>query len=354
MLHVVNGDEISRSIRASGILSALDPALKDQRDPDDVVAWRDVLYEGPVRAALSPVNLAHERSQFIASQGWEPYISVRQDFGRRDSLLASTNRQDEVVFWFESDLYDLLQLVQALDRLAVRRPEGTRFSWVLVDRLPENPSRHGFGSLAPDRVVSLLATRQPVPGPAWAEARAVWTAFTADDPGALLTLDGATTAIPWLSDGLRRLLEEYPAVGSGLSRSEHLVLEAMEPGPIEPQAIFDRVHASESRPFLGDTQVWDRLDRFATAPVPLIERADGQPWTTARVDLMSVDEPDMEAFHAQRLQLTASGRSVLRGELDWLTIRGTERWIGGYRIPAAGSWRFDTATGSLVAPPAGA
>lgn len=352
MLHVVNGDETARALRESGVLSPLDPALPADRDPDDVIAWRDVLHEGPVRSGRSPVNLAHERCQFIASQGWEPYISVRQHFGRRDSVMASTKRQDEVVFWFESDLYDQLQLVQALDRLAARRPESTRFSWVLVDRSPSDPDRHGFSSLSTPLVESLLVDRQPVPEDAWMEARSVWTAFTSGKPDALAAIVGRDVfTIPWLRDALRRLLAEFPAVVSGLSESERQVLASMEGGPVTPFEIFARIQAIEPRPFLGDTQVWDRFDRFATASEPLIGRDDGQPWVTARVNLVSIEEPDLEAFHAQRLRLTETGKAVLAGVRDWLVIAKPDRWIGGYHVPTTGAgWRYDPDTESLVSP----
>lgn len=354
MLHVVNGDETARSIRESGVLKPLDPVLKAVRDPDDVVAWRDVLYEGPVRSGLSPVNLAHERSQFIASRGWEPYITVRQSFGRRDSAIASTKRQDEVVYWFESDLYDVLQLVQALDRLAARRPEATRFSWILVDRRPDEPGTHGFGRLSTDAVLRLMATRQPVPEEAWAEARAVWSAFIGGDPTRLQTLadQDAPASIPFLTDGIARLLAEFPDRSTGLSRSERLVLEAIRPGDVMPVDIFGGVQAAEPRPFLGDTQVWERLEWFATATTPLLRRSDGRAWVSPVVDLLSLDEPDLAAFREQRLRLTPASEDVLAARADWLTLRPRDRWVGGYEIPVTGSWRYDSGTGRLLAPEA--
>lgn len=349
MLHVVNGDSTAEAIRASGVLRPLDPFLNSSRDPDDVVAWKDVLYEGPVRPGLSPVNLAHERCQFIASRGWEPYITARQAFGRRDTAIATTKRHDEVIFWFESDPYDCLQLVQALDRLAARRPRDTAFSWILVDQRPDAPGTHGFGHLTADAVQRFLASRQPVPESAWMDARRVWTSFISGDPARVqVAADDSALTIPFLRDAFMRLLAEYPEQPSGLSQSEREVLRSIADGFSMPNDIFQRVQSVEQRPFLGDRQVWDRLESFGTSTPPLIERADGLGWVSPVVDLLSLDEPDMDEFHAQVLRLTEAGVDVLAGRADWLEIRPGDRWLGGYQIPASGSWRFDAATGRLV------
>lgn len=355
MLHVVNGEATAHAIRTSGVLRPLNPALKESRDPDDVVAWNDVLYEGPVRTSPSPIMLAHERSQFIAAQGWEPYITIRQEFGWRDAALAKVKRQDEVVYWFESDLGDVLQLAQAIDRLAARRPESTRFSWILVDRNPADPAQHGFGDLTTEQVERLLGARQPVPEEAWPTARAFWRAFVSGDPERLMTFLSAPSPVPFLDDGVRRLLAEYPAQRSGLARSEQQILSAItEHSAATPAAVFAQIQQLELRPFMGDRQVWTRLERFAKSSPSLIERVDGEPWSSSRVDLMSLDEPDMDAFLAQEIRLTDAGHATLAGEADWLATGGAGRWIGGYEVPAADrAWRYDEATDRLVAPATG-
>ncbi|HEV2528396.1 MAG TPA: hypothetical protein VGT61_08125 [Thermomicrobiales bacterium] len=341
MLHLVNGDVLSRRITASGLLRPFDPALKDTRDPDIVIPWRDVLYEGPVPAGRSPINLANDRARYIAGRGWAPFLEVRQAFSKRDAAIARTGRHDEVVFWFEDDLYDGLQLAQALDRVAVRRPEETPFSWVLL------PSRPG-GEID---IRAAFDNRVPVPVEAFTDARTFWTAFTAPDPtdlAALVRDRKLSTAI--LADTAQRVLAEYPAVGSGLSLSERRVLGTLSEGPLTPIEIFREAVDADPRPFLGDLQVWDRLDRFATASTPLIGREDGRQWVSPVLDLLSLVEPDMDAFHAQELGLTEMGRTVMAGERDFLDLGIPARWVGGVEITGTVTWRWDATHGDLVGP----
>lgn len=349
MLHVTSGDIVADTIRQSGVIRPAPVVAVPDRDPDEVIAWRDVLYEGPVRAGLSPVNLAHERAQYIAARGWEPYILARQALGRRDSAIASTRRQEEVTLWFEDDLHDGLQLIQILGLLTRNRPPATTYTWVLAPAAGQPGGTHGFAGLAPDDVPALLAGRRAIPDSAWVAGRAFWDAFISGDPAWLPeAIERLEPEEPILGNSARRLLAEFPGADDGLSASERGLLRAIADQPATPAEAFTAAQLQEPRPFLGDRQAWDRLDAFATAPRPLIAPADGSPWVSPRVDLLSPDDPDMTAFAAQRLTLTGEGAATLAGRRDWLSNGGTGRWLGGYRISdPEGSWRYAPATATL-------
>lgn len=350
MLHVVSRDAVADLIVASGILKPLPDIARQFRDPDTVVSWLDALYDGPIDGSLSPINLAHRRCQYIAAKGWSPYLLMRQRFAARDAALARTARQDEAVFWFEYDLAGTLQLVQALDRLAGRRPENGRYSWILRDPTADGSDGKGFGDLSADEIEPALAQRVPIPNDAWAEGRRVWRALASGDPAELVAVAAqASDVIPPLKAALHRLLQEFPAQESGLSRSQRQILEMIDQEPAVPAEILDRASAREERPFLGEQQVWSMLDELATAERPLIEPVGGAAWISPVVDLMSPDDPDIEGFLKLPLRLTEAGRTVLAGDADWLARGARPRWIGGYEIDdPATAWRWDAAKGTIV------
>src|ERR1051326_8074651 len=105
MLHITNGDSAAAGIRETGV-------------PGEVLSWMDVLHEGPVPADLALEELRSVRAQFIASCGWTSFEEAVGLFSRRDQMLADSLGQEEVVLWFEHDLYDQLQLIQILDWFA--------------------------------------------------------------------------------------------------------------------------------------------------------------------------------------------------------------------------------------------
>src|SRR5688572_5309452 len=104
MLHITNGDHAAAVLRAAGM-------------EGEILPWRDVLHEGPVRAALSLEDLSAERAAFIAEAGWAPFTEVKEQFAARDAQFRRAGEHDEVVLWFEHDLYDQLQLIQVLSEL---------------------------------------------------------------------------------------------------------------------------------------------------------------------------------------------------------------------------------------------
>src|SRR6266581_4963758 len=102
MLHITNGDSVGGTLRETGL-------------PGDILTWRDILHEGPTPAGLSLEQMSQLRAQFLAGRALGPYEEVLADFRSRDTTLAQFAAHQEVILWFEHDLYDQLQLIQLLD-----------------------------------------------------------------------------------------------------------------------------------------------------------------------------------------------------------------------------------------------
>jgi hypothetical protein len=331
MLHITNGGSAASGLREAGL-------------PGTVLAWNDVLHEGPVPAGLGPEAFRDVRARFLAASGWASYDTALAEFTRRDDALARAADQDEVVLWFEHDLYDQLQLLQILDRLARLAPGPTRFSLIAIDRFPGVVPFHGLGQLAPGQLASLYPTRRRITAPALALGRAGWRAFTAPDPTAITDLlAGDTSALPFLRDALLRHLEQFPAVGDGLARTERQILQALAGGPLGPGAIFQANQQQEPHPFMGDAILWSYILRLGKEPQPLLTRTDG-----ARF-LLPIAFGRHADFLAQRLRLTPHGAAVLAGTADAIQGRGIDRWWGGVRLwgPDA-PWRWDAPAGRMV------
>ncbi len=325
MLHVTNGDIAAERIRNAGL-------------PGEVLPWRDVLHEGPVPEGLGLHALSAVRARFIAAQGWAPLSEVEAELAERDSRFERFADHDEVVLWFEHDLYDQLQLLQVLDALAERgaRPAKT-FLVKVEDYLGRIPVEHYPG---------LFALRHQASPAHLALACRAWAAFRAPEPMAIPPLlDEDTHLLPFLADALRRQLEEFPSTADGLSRSEQQALAAISAGAATLGEAFRQAHhEGEERIFLGDTVFASYLERMSVGPPALLLFEDGTPLRAPR------SEAEAEGFWAARVRLTALGREVLAGEQDWLEIHPIDRWLGGVHLIPGNLWRFDRETGQVLAP----
>lgn len=136
-------------------------------------------------------------------------------------------------------------------------------------------------------------------------------------------LAAGTAALPFLHAALVRHLEELPAVGSGLSRTERQALVALRPGGVTFAAAFRAAHHDGEDPvFLGDTVFASILARLAAGPMPLL---DG-------------------------LALTTAGHEVLDGRRDWAATGALDRWLGGVHVVGPRPWRWDAVARRTVAP----
>ena len=111
MLHVTNGDLTASLLRRTGVMGT-------------IIAWRDILHDGPVPPRLALEAMSDARARYLASIGAGNLPDLLRDFGARDAALRSAR---QAVLWFEHDLYDQLQLLQLAgitDVLGARKAAG--------------------------------------------------------------------------------------------------------------------------------------------------------------------------------------------------------------------------------------
>jgi hypothetical protein len=259
MLHVTNGDAVINGFRSGKL-------------PGDYLAWRDPLHDGPVPEAASLEALSDIRARALADFNWGSYGDIRSEFTTRDRTLASFRDHDETVLWFEHDLYDQLQLLQLLDWLSRQDLAGVCLSLIQVGEHPDVPSFHGLGQLDGKQLGGLLSSRLPVTNKHLALGREAWQAVCSPDPTSLInTASRWDPGLPFLGPALRRMLEEYPSVSDGLSRTERQLLSAGLAGARHRRDYYQKSQTLEANPW-GDASVYLRLDALTTGPHPALTR----------------------------------------------------------------------------------
>ena len=329
LLHVTNGDSAGNTLRRTALGGA-------------VLPWQDALHEGPV-PALPRQELLRSRARFLADCGCGGRQALLASLERRDRQLLEALRDGlEVVLWFEHDLYDQLQL---LDVLALAHAEEIAPELIVVGSFPGKPSFAGLGELTADELETLWPSRDRAAPAALQAAASIWDAFRAPEPTTLA--DWATREspeLPFVAPALGRLLEELPARGDGLSVTERRALEVVAAGANTPAAAFVAAQRLEEAPFLGDTWFYRTLSALGQGAGRLLETEAGTPVPAPP------PQGDGPPFARLRLQLTAVGEEVLRGDADRVELLGVDRWIGGTHVTPENAWRWDADGRELVRP----
>jgi|HubBroStandDraft_4_1064222.scaffolds.fasta_scaffold06908_4 hypothetical protein len=296
-LHITNADGALYLLKKAGILGTH-------------LAWRDALNEGPVPSELSLEETSAVRANYLAQRGYDNPIRLIHEFQRRDTQVRRAGEFDEVVLWFEHDLYDQLQLLQALTTLEELELEPGRVSVVQSD--------HYLASMTVDEISRLLPKRRTATAAIFRSARRSWERFTSNSPGDLYAAAGEDAiGLPFLRAALQRLCEEYPWTRDGLSRSQRQALYAVAQGPARLEELFSRAQAREEASFLGDRVFSKIVEDLVSGEGALIEDEDGT------------------------LVPSALGRRVLAGDADWLDEHPIDRWVGGVHLAGGRVTRWD-------------
>jgi hypothetical protein len=238
-LHITNGDSVV------GSFQELFPA-------DAVLPWRDVLHEGPVPPDLSLPELSEVRAHFLSAESGRPLEQLLADFRARDGLLARCAEFDEVVLWFEHDLYDQLQLIQILDWFQTQAPGATNLRLIQAEDY--------LGHMSPARFAELFPARMAVSPGQLNLAAAAWRAFQSADPADLEPFLAPRPELPFLAPALLRLCEEYPWTTDGLSRTQRIIRDLQRQGLTERGELFGAFSRQEEAIWMGDWSFFRILD----------------------------------------------------------------------------------------------
>lgn len=322
MLHIRCGTDILWKLDDAGI-------------PGRKLSWSDPLCEGPVpladRAALRPVRAAWLSRRYGLERD-----SDLKDLVDADQVVDTAGSQDEVVLWFEADLFDQAILLHLLPR--VRRAAGanTRLSLVTLHEFPGMKRFIGLGQLTAPQLLELFQRRIDVPAAMVAAAEEAWSAWTHPTPElieAIASREGSP--MTYLPAAARRMLEQLPDARTGLSRTERQGLEAVAGRSPSLHAAFASSQDMEERPWQGDSMFYATMWELTQGPFALLTADGGWPTLT-------------DGRKNPKLALTARGRDVLAGKLDFSEGRVGERWVAGTRLAAgAPDWRWDAVAGAV-------
>lgn len=300
-LHVLNGDATLRP-------------FSETRLGGEAVVWREMLSEGPVKADVrSDEELWAIRRDWIHREyGYKSPGSYDEMVVREFEQLTRYAEFDEVVFWFENDLFCQINLVFLLACFH-RVPLGsTRLRQVSIDRHPDVPGFKGLGQLNSAQLATLYLRAEDLTDYDLAYAGRVWQSYAGPDPLAVQRLlDVPAGRLRFLPDALRAHLQRFPHRDNGLSLIEKQLVSILAEGPMPEQELIRRFLHQDSVYGIGDWSVEWYIRQ-------------GQPHLFVR--------------QGDLVELAPGSANVVMGHRQ---RPPADRWLGGYHQTALSPYRWD-------------
>jgi len=320
MLHIHNGDSTAKTAREAGI-------------PGDHLAWREALVCGPAPGGLSADEFRRVRAEHLAGAYGVNVEGCELELRAQEEALAVFADHEEVVLWFEHDLFCQVHLVYLLDWFAQRELGQTKLSLICVGEFPGIEGFRGLGQLNEEQLASLFPQRQEVSQAQFALGSKTWHAYSSPDPAELLVvLASDLSAMPYLRPLLIKHLQRFPSTTNGLGRIENAGLELIAKGYRNFRSLFPAFSRHESEYGFGDAQLYFELKQLAEAPAPLLTLSNG-------VKGASLDSARMLL---SSFEITEVGKAILDGNQDFVRRNGIDYWLGGVHLEGdEAAWRWE-------------
>ncbi|HEY2093618.1 MAG TPA: hypothetical protein VGJ81_17225 [Thermoanaerobaculia bacterium] len=297
MKHIHNGDVVAEQARREGV-------------PGEHISFREALATGPGTRDLEM------RAEYLAASHGDNLLRVRNGLIEMERTLDEAVSADEVVLWFEHDLFCLANLLSLLERFASCR----RLALVWH---PE--------PLSQVELYPLYESRAAVTPRMLALARDAWAAYTSDDPRALNRfVRDENHDFPFLREGLALHASRFPSTRNGLGSVEQRILDLILNGSRDFMNLFYDFDAAPPRFGLGDTEIIRVLRVLAHLAVPLIT--------------MTGENNPQKSL----LTLTPAAENVMRGEVDFVAVNEPDYWLGGAHLTRDNVWRWDEGRREIV------
>lgn len=327
MLHIHNGDATAGTAKKAAI-------------PGEHLAWREALVCGPAPGGLSKDEFRRVRAEHLSGAYGVNREECERELRAQEEALSRFSDHEEVVLWFEHDLFCLVHLIYLLDWFAQRELGQTKLSLICVGEFPGIEGFRGLGQLNEEQLASLFPQRQEVSQSQLRLGSKTWRAYSSEDPAELLSLlDSDLSAIPFLKRALIKHLQRFPSTLNGLGRIENAGLELIAKGYRNFKSLFPAFARRESEYGFGDAQLYLELKQLADASAPLLTLSNGgKGWSMDSAQML------LSSF-----EITEFGKAVLDGDQDFVRRNGIDYWLGGVHLEGdEAPWRWEEQAQGLL------
>ena len=295
-LHVLNGWATKALFVKSGI-------------PGDISVWNEALISGPVQPEVGTRQFWDIRAQYIVDsyKGYFQKGPSVQDYEEQTvkefEVISRAGQYDELVLWFEYDLFCQVNMIALLSWLHHQNLGNTQIFLICIDQYPGHPDFRGLGELDPEDFTALIGQKTRLSKQDLEFADKVWAAYASPDPGNLHELINKDfpAAFPFLSHALKIHLQRFPSSKNGLNHLQAKMLKLINQGITQKKKLVGTMLMDDFHYGFGDSQYFEMLYQLQR----------------------------LYDDHQGELSLNVEGNNVLTGKQHFLKIEKSGFPLGG-------------------------
>ncbi|MEM7381829.1 MAG: DUF1835 domain-containing protein [Bacteroidota bacterium] len=288
-LHITNGDNFTEKLRTLPLKG-------------DIITWREMLCEGKTETNVGSESFWKTRFEFLhknykVSKSWFVEKTLKEY-----RSLCNHKQQDQIILWFEYDLFCQVNMLAVLSWLKTYRRHA-EISLVCSGNEDETDHLYGLGELDSEKLLELFEKRTVLSQDDIEYADYVWQLYCSDNPIRLENLtDFKNYNFEYLSEAIQAHLHRFPTIKNGLNAVENRVLElAVSEKPRSKRALLGAMLGNQGYYGFGDSQ-YERI--------------------------ISNLKPLFTTFNPVRL--TQKGKEILERKTNYYSdIRDSEAYLGG-------------------------
>ena len=253
LLHITNGDSFTER-------------LKTLPFKGDIVTWREMLCEGKTLSSVGSESFWKTRFEFLnknyrISKSWFVEKTLKEY-----RSLCSHKQQDQIVLWFEYDLFCQINMLAVLSWLKTYRRHA-EISLVCSGKEDNTERLYGLNDLSDEQLTEIYERRIILSQDDIEYADYVWQLYCSDNPMRLENLaDFDSFQFKYLSEAIKAHLQRFPTIKNGLNAVENTVLGvAREQKPKSKRELIGKILQNQGFYGFGDSQ----YERMITTLKPL-------------------------------------------------------------------------------------
>lgn len=247
ILHITNGDVTTHLLKKLGYKG-------------EIITWREMLCEGKTTTDVGSEGFWKSRFDFFSKQ----YKITKQQFIdytlKEFRNLCSQKTQQEIVLWFEYDLFCQVNMLAVISWLKKFRPD-VPVSLVCSGKEDDSGKLYGLSELRKDKLETLFENRVSLSIDDIEYADYIWQLYCSDSPLALQNHTRVTnTQFNYLPQAIAAHIERFPTIKNGLNKIENTILEQVANNEFENKnRLVNKLLVSQGLYGFGDIQYFKKI-----------------------------------------------------------------------------------------------